>query len=404
MESKNSNKKFRILIPMLSYYPDYPNGASRLAFDEAVYLSKIGHEIWIITQDLEKSKMPYSFENNLHVIRYPSPTRLSFDPRRINIHQNLTKIFLKKYLTEPVDIIHGHSLLQYKGAVDLYQASARAIYSVHSPVRLELLTEKKGKRVDKQLKLFIAAHLNHEIEKQCLVQSDLIMVYSNYTAALLHELYGSAISQRVKILPGWVDLDRYKVQIDRQPLKIKLGWPVDQPVLFTLRRLVPRMGIDRLIMAVQKVKSFGLNLHLYIGGSGDLRSSLENLVNKMNLAQSVHFMGRVPDDILPTMYSAADAFILPTKELECFGLIAIESLASGRPVLATPVGAIPEIMNKVESAWLSQDSSVESIANLLVNYLTNNLPKHEPESLREQMKKHYSQDLVLDRWAKALCD
>ncbi len=63
------------------------------------------------------------------------------------------------------------------------------------------------------------------------------------------------------------------------------------------------------------------------------------------------------------MYGAADAFVLPTSELECFGLPVLESLACGRPVLAAPVGAIPELLRPFEPAWLADGSSPEAIAD-----------------------------------------
>jgi len=80
-----------------------------------------------------------------------------------------------------------------------------------------------------------------------------------------------------------------------------------------------------------------------------------------------------------------------------FGLIAMESLACGRPVLATPAGAIPEVLNRFEKAWLAQDVSADAIARLLMDYLKGALPSHNPAVLRETVAKHYSRQRVLEK-------
>src|SRR5207249_11624167 len=60
------------------------------------------------------------------------------------------------------------------------------------------------------------------------------------------------------------------------------------------------------------------------------------------------FLGFIPDETLPSYYHAADVFVLPTRELEGFGLVTVEALACGTPVLGTPVGATPEVLSGLE--------------------------------------------------------
>ena len=101
-------------------------------------------------------------------------------------------------------------------------------------------------------------------------------------------------------------------------------------------------------------------------------------------------LGLVSDDVLPIMYGAADAFVLPTAALEGFGLIAVEALACGTPVLATPVGAIPELLSDVEPAWLAADATGEAIASLVGRFFSGGLPRHDPLELRRFVEKRYS--------------
>lgn len=388
----------RVIIPMIQYHPDHPSGSARLAFDEAVFLARAGHEVWVVTQDTSGSKPEYCFQDGLHVLRYPTPHFGQFDPRRIWAHQKRTKDLLARYIGSQVDLVHGHSLLHYDGALALYSGRVRSCFSVHSPVRLEMAATGRGAPLLRRLGLLMAAHLTHKIEGRCLKRSDCITAFSEYTRTMLGRLHGAGIQRRTQVIPGWVDLNRFRVIQDREAAKYQLGWPRDVPILFTLRRLVPRMGLDRLLYALREVKSAGREFYLVIGGEGPLRAQLETLAEDLGLKGYVHFAGLVREDILPVMYAAADAFVLPTAELECFGLIALEALACGRPVLATPVGAIPEVVGRFEKRWLAEDTSVHAIAQLLSDFLRGALPIYEPLKLREIVARSYSLESILPQF------
>ena len=172
-------------------------------------------------------------------------------------------------------------------------------------------------------------------------------------------------------------------------------------MLFTLRRLAPRMGLDRLLDASYRLRGEGFKFHLVIGGTGPLRSKLQAQARALEMDDFVTFMGRVGDQELPLAYAACDAFVLPTAELECFGLIALEALSAGRPVLATPVGAIPELIRKFDSSWLARSAEIGDIADLLGRYLAGKLPEHAPSQLHDQIHRDYSRERVLDEFIQA---
>jgi glycosyltransferase involved in cell wall biosynthesis len=121
----------------------------------------------------------------------------------------------------------------------------------------------------------------------------------------------------------------------------------------------------------------------------------EEMAATLGVSDMVRFVGRVDDAILPEMYAAATAFVLPTFELECFGIIAVEALASGVPVLATPVGAIPEVLSPVEPRWLASTASATDVATLLTRFLHNELPSHTVAELREYTVNKYGIDAVM---------
>lgn len=387
----------RIVIPMIGYYPDCQSGSNRLAFEEALFLANKGHEVWIIAPSVSSNLPKYTFDNGLHVLRYPRPQLSPIDPRRIWAHQLKTRELLSRYIHARVDLVHGHSLLQYAGALSLFGSSAKTCYSVHSPVSLEILAGSRDFPLFRRVRLIITSFLTHRIEHYCLKHTNCITADSYFTKKSLGQLHNLVIQKKTEVIPGWVNLEKFKIVPDRQALKIHLNWPIDIPVFFTLRRLVPRMGLDRLLYAIKYIKLAGWDTYLVIGGDGPLRSQLEALTKELGLERNVCFVGIVPEETLPRMYAAADVFVLPTAELECFGLIVIEALACGRPVLATPVGAIPEILNKIEPLWLAKDGTAESIAQLIQQFLRKELPTHAPEYLRQIVSRIYSKDIVLSK-------
>jgi glycosyltransferase involved in cell wall biosynthesis len=156
-----------------------------------------------------------------------------------------------------------------------------------------------------------------------------------------------------------------------------------------------------LLNATRQLFTDGFKFQLVIGGDGPLRGELEEQTRVLGLAKSVTFLGRLEDQVLPKAFAACDAFVLPTAELECFGIIALEALAAGRPVLATPVGAIPEIIRKIEPSWLTASPKAEDIAALIRRYLMGRLPEHTPTQLHDLVHRDYNRERILSDFIEA---
>jgi glycosyltransferase involved in cell wall biosynthesis len=106
-----------------------------------------------------------------------------------------------------------------------------------------------------------------------------------------------------------------------------------------------------------------------VAGTGSRADELRQQAAALGVENTVDFVGFVDDTRLTAYYQAADAFVLPTRELEGFGLVTVEALACGTPVLGTPVGATPEILAPLDPALLFRDASVAAIADGLDHFL-----------------------------------
>lgn len=389
----------KILITAIRHHSDQPTGSSKVAFDEAAELGRRGEEVWVLAQGAP-SLPEYELRDGIHLLRYDPAKVAPWNPARGSGHQKAVAAVLARHLPQ-VDMIHGHVPLQYLGALDFYGDSVYSCYTLHSPARMEMAIVWRNSSFLRRLTAPIGLAMLNRIEADCLRRSRVITALSQYTIDCMSRIHGQELAKTTRLIPGWVDTSRFVPVEDRERAKETLGWPTDRPVLFTLRRLVARMGLDRLLDASHRLLREGLKFHLVIGGRGPLRGRLEEQARTLGLSTSVTFLGRVEDRDLPLAYAACDAFVLPTAELECFGLIALEALSAGRPVLATPVGAIPEVIRKFESSWLARSAEVEDIADLLRQYLTGKLPEHAPAQLHDQTHRDYGRERVLGEFIEA---
>jgi glycosyltransferase involved in cell wall biosynthesis len=106
-------------------------------------------------------------------------------------------------------------------------------------------------------------------------------------------------------------------------------------------------------------------------GRGRLHDQLLARISQQNLQSHVRLLGFVPDDLLPQVYRAADITVMPSLSLEGFGLSAVESLAAGTPVLVTPVGGLPEVVQELDPSLVMPGSDIRALADSIVNALIN---------------------------------
>ncbi|MGZ8875735.1 MAG: glycosyltransferase family 4 protein [Halobacteriota archaeon] len=118
----------------------------------------------------------------------------------------------------------------------------------------------------------------------------------------------------------------------------------ERTILFTARRLVEKNGLEYLISAMPDIVA-QYDAELVIAGDGPHKQHLQKLVARHNLQNDVSFIGAVPHSKLPQLISASDIVVIPSL-MEASSLFLIESMACKRPVVATNVGGIPEILNE----------------------------------------------------------
>lgn len=184
---------------------------------------------------------------------------------------------------------------------------------------------------------------------------------------------------RVHVVPPGVDLERFESG-SRSEARARLRLLAGAWIVLAARRLVPRMGLDTLLESWAQA-GIG-DGQLLVAGDGPERARLEALAESLGVTASVRFLGRVADEELPLYYRAADVSVVPSLELEGFGLAALESLACGTPVVASAVGGLPEAIGTLDPTLLVPAGDADALAARLVAARDGSQPLPAAEACR----------------------
>jgi glycosyltransferase involved in cell wall biosynthesis len=181
---------------------------------------------------------------------------------------------------------------------------------------------------------------------------------------------------RVEVIAPGVDLDRFRPG-DRLRTRRHLELSDDGFVAVVARRLdrdARRMGLETLLVAWRQVVDAVPGATLLVIGDGSARGDLQDLAREVNISGSVRFQGRVDDVDLVRAYQAADVSVVPSIALEGFGLVALESLACGTPVVVTDCGGLPEAVAGLDASLIVQSKNAGALADRLTAAATGTLP------------------------------
>ncbi|EKQ67120.1 glycosyltransferase [Leptolyngbyaceae cyanobacterium JSC-12] len=367
-------KSASILCVGNRWFPTAPGGAERYIYELIRYLTTTGDRVELCATDVPR----FDAHSSLLLTNLASAERSL--PQRLWTSQFQ---FQRRSLTTP-DAINLHFALYSFPILNQLPSNVPITFNFHGPWALESQQEGESK---------VAVWLKYWLEQQVFRRCDRFIVLSQAFGKILHQHYNISWDN-IHVIPGGVDIQRFQLDLTRQHAREILRFPQDRPILFTPRRLTHRMGIDKLLQAVAIVKQQVPDVWLAIAGKGTLRPRLEQQVEDLGLRKHVKFLGYVPDEQLPIAYQAADLTVVPSQSLEGFGLILLESLACGTPVLSTPVGGMPEVLTPFHPALVIETPEAEAIAARLLDCLTGNLSLPSREACREYVIHHYDWKIV----------
>ena len=211
-----------------------------------------------------------------------------------------------------------------------------------------------------------------------------------------------AACRNLMIIPMGVDLNHFQKTTEVGDLRKKLR--LDGQVILSVGRLIDLKGTDYLIKALPKVLLRFPQTKALIIGSGPQKSYLLNLAKELHIKDSVVFIGQIPHSQMAKYYSLADVFVLPSitnkmGETEGFGVVLLEAMACGLPVIGSDTGGIPDIIKDGETGLLFRQKDSPDLANQIIKLLTDgDLGKKMVANARNLIETQFSWEIVAERF------
>jgi glycosyltransferase involved in cell wall biosynthesis len=352
----------------LEWFPERPGGLNRVFYDLVRHLPEAGVEV----TGLVTGSGEVVHGSNGTVVPV-CPTAAPLLVRWWHFRSQAAR-----RLQDGYSLVAAHFALNAFPLLGLLERRPLVVH-FHGPWALEAEREGAG---------WLGGKARQAIERRVYQRAALSITLSGAFARVLEHGYGIP-AERIRIIPGGVDLVPFAGLPARAEARAVLGWPNDRPVVLAVRRLVRRMGLEDLIAAADLVRQSQRDLLLFIAGSGPLHEDLVAQTHARGLENQVRLLGRLPENHLPLAYRAADLTVVPTIALEGFGLIAVESLAAGTPVLVTPVGGLPEVVAGLSPALVVGATGSAALADALLRALRGDLALPSAEACRDYARTHY---------------
>lgn len=336
---------------ILHVHDFFAPGNSRYGFDAARFLTAAGHEVHVLAAVGPRGPEDGALVEGVRFHTYPYREELEGLARlRYALAANEERFgelqerhgFDLVLLNQPVC---AQGVLRSPASEDVAK-----VYWFISPWAAEWRAEHPDSGAVARL---FQEGFRHRLEDVAVRSSDRVLVESDFIRRELRRHHRKVPPEKIVLIPGAADLGRFRPLGTREEARARFGLGPGRIVL-TVRRLVERMGIDLLVDAAAEIPE----IELVIGGEGPLRTALEERAARKGVR--ARFLGYVSDEELPWLYRAADLFVLPTRALEGFGLVAVEAMACGTPAMGTPVGAIPEILGPL--GLLFEEASPPALA------------------------------------------
>ena len=302
------------------YYPKL-GGVAVHMHDLAIYLSERGHEVSIITNNGKTGKEEELANAGIELVKVPGRIL----PR---VHLNVSA-FARGYaslipLIKDFDVVHGHHAftpLSLKVVAAARDVGKGAVITTHSI------------NYENSNFLKVASRMSYPYYRRFLARPHRIIAVSNAAREFIKRFTGVP----VRVVPNGINGERFNIPLSREEAKKLLN--LERKVVLYVGRLEPRKGVGTLISAMKDVDAL-----LLIAGMGSMLPILRNKARLLGIANRVRFLGPVSYSVLPLYYRASDVFVLPSLS-EAFGIVLLEAMASGTPVIGTKVGGIPEIID-----------------------------------------------------------
>ena len=362
----------------------HPGGASITVPSIANFMAGQGHQVFYFGRNSPSPLEHGIIEKNIE-LRYLQelPEFLYYPSMPLRAYR-----LLKDRFSE-FDVVHAHigSFAFAASRLKKRNPKVKFFITVHD-------IEKPGYEPSLKGKLYLRAE--NLLMKTACKRANAVIVRNNYMKEQVKKEWG--IENCIAIRDG-VDANFSKpVAIDKEQ-QDKLWGDAKHRLLF-VGRTEYRKGVVQLIESAKYLLEDGLSFRLVIVGDSKLQSSLKKLISNLELGSYVHLYGRAEEKELPSLYSSAHLTIVPSL-YEPFGIVPLESLACGTPVIVSGNTGMKETIGD-EIGYFIPEVTPASIASTIRNVIGSSLPS--PESCRQFVSQRYDWRDIYPLYEELFCN
>lgn len=320
-------------------FPPGVGGSELYAYELANALSRLGHDVDVYTQQRPGPGDAFTLEENVSVETVSKPRKqlVTFETLYYSLRARRAVDF------ENYDVVHGTLMPASTIAIaPRFDHDVPIVVTSHSFAPMEVRAHSPEAPADVLLKFFFHP-MNAVMDAVTARSVDHVIAISSEMKRQIAKAY-RVDPERISVISHGVDTERFRPR-DRPHEAVD---PEAFTVLF-VGRLISRKGADLAIRALAATDDE--SIELLVAGTGRQRPKLESMVHELGVSDRVRFLGYVEESELPRLYSSADVTLF-LSNYEGFGLVFMESMASGTPIVGTPVGGIPDIVKDGETGYI----------------------------------------------------
>ena len=351
----------RILMLSWEYPPHSVGGMGRHVTELVHDLVEQGVEVHLVTQLLRGGKR-HEVKDGVHVYRVlaPSMADYSFVPfvRQTNIVLERAARRIQKKVGE-IDLIHAHDWLCSQAAVALKQAWRRPlITTIHATER----GRQQGHITTAQ-----SDEIN-SLEWWISYESWRVIACSRFMAQQIRNYFNIALD-KIDVIPNGVVVQAAPFQNEEERLTFRRRFVGDDdPLVFYVGRVVYEKGVHLLVNAWPRILAAFPRARLVIAGTGDNLEAVKHQARALGLQQQVMFAGFISDEDRQRLYAAASLAVFPSI-YEPFGIVALEAMAAGCPVVVSSTGGLAEVVQLHETGLTIYPNNIDSLVWGIINTL-----------------------------------
>ena len=397
-EFERSTKSMKILMLSWEYPPRVVGGIARVVHDLSHRLYQDGHEVTVVTY--RDGDVPY-FENdkgvNVHRVDnfmiHPNNFIDWVMQLNFNMIAKVSELIAKG---EKFDVIHAHDwLTAYAGK------TLKSAYHLSLVSTIHATEAGRNSGINDETQKYI-----NDTEWMLTYESSEVIVNSNYMKNELQRLFGLPY-EKINVVPNGVNINLFQDVERDYDFRRRYAMDNEKIILF-MGRLVYEKGIQNLIAAMPKILANYHDSKLVICGKGGMINELRNQANRLGLGNKVYFAGYMNAKNVQKMYKCADVSVFPST-YEPFGIVALEAMLSGTPIVVSDIGGLNEIVDHGINGMKSYAGNANSLADSILTLLFDQkLCNTVVKNAQSKVKKDYNwQKIAQDThftYQKAICE